>query len=72
MHIQCRTQATISLQRLSDNIRNIQSRLEPGVELIAVVKADSYGHGAAGLYPTFRCSTRFSMETFWRRVYSSP
>ena len=32
-----RTRAVIRLDRLARNIRNIQSRLEPGVELIAVV-----------------------------------
>ena len=49
-----RTQATISLGRLRENIRNLQNRLEAGVQMIAVVKADSYGHGAAGLYATVR------------------
>ncbi len=58
-----RTQATISLGRLKANIRNLQSRLEDGVQLIAVVKADSYGHGATHLYDTFRsCGiTRFAV-----------
>lgn len=50
----CRTAAVIHLDRLGRNIENIKGRLAPGVELVAVVKADSYGHGAAGLYPTFR------------------
>ena len=49
-----RTQATISLERLRKNVRNLQNRLEDGVQLIAVVKADSYGHGATHLYDTFR------------------
>ena len=61
-----RSQATISLGRLERNIRNIQSRLEPGVELIAVVKADSYGQGAAGLYPTFRaCGVERFAVAIW-------
>ena len=66
MPIQCRTRATISLRRLADNIRNIQGRLDPGAELIAVVKADSYGHGAAGLYPTFRaCGVTHFAVAMW-------
>lgn len=66
MLIQHRSQATLSLGRLERNIRNIQSRLEPGVELIAVVKADSYGQGAAGLYPTFRaCGVERFAVAIW-------
>ena len=66
MTIQHRSQATISLARLERNIRNMQSRLDPGVEMIAVVKADSYGHGAAGLYPTFRaCGVERFAVALW-------
>ena len=66
MMIQHRTQATISLGRLQRNIRNMQNRLDPGVELIAVVKADSYGHGAAELYPTFRaCGVERFAVAMW-------
>ena len=61
-----RTRAVIRLDRLARNIRNIQSRLEPGVELIAVVKADSYGHGACGLYDTFRaCGVERFAVAMW-------
>lgn len=36
----------VDLGILKDNIAKIKSRLLPGVEFMAVVKADSYGHGA--------------------------
>lgn len=36
----------VDLGILKDNISKIKSRLLPGVEFMAVVKADSYGHGA--------------------------
>ena len=51
MTIQHRTQATVSLGRLADNIRNLQQRLEPGVEMIAVVKADFSYDEAQGKPP---------------------
>lgn len=36
----------IDLKALASNIRNIKSKLGKKVELLAVVKADAYGHGA--------------------------
>ena len=51
-----RTAAVVHLDRLAHNIENIQARLRPGVELIAVMKGDGYGHGIAGIYPTLRDS----------------
>ena len=66
MTIQHRTQATVSLGRLADNIRNLQQRLEPGVEMIAVVKADSYGHGAVPLLDTVRaCGVKHFAVAMW-------
>ena len=66
MTIQYRTQATVSLGRLADNIRNLQQRLDPGVEMIAVVKADSYGHGAVPLLDTFRaCGVKHFAVAMW-------
>ena len=49
-----RTAVVVDLDRLGQNVENIRRRLHPGVKLIAVVKADAYGHGAVGLYPAFR------------------
>lgn len=41
-----RTYAEISLQAIGANIDEAKKRLEPGVKLLAVIKADAYGHGA--------------------------
>ena len=49
-----RTAVVIDLDRLGQNVENIRRRLHPDVKLIAVVKADAYGHGAVGLYPAFK------------------
>ncbi len=40
------TVATVHLDRLRDNVQWIKSQLNPRVSLMAVVKADGYGHGA--------------------------
>lgn len=39
----------IDLAAVRGNLRWVLGRLEPGVRLMAVVKADAYGHGAAGV-----------------------
>lgn len=41
-----RSWAEIDLSALEYNVQQIQSRLNPGVMLMGVVKADAYGHGA--------------------------
>ena len=40
------TWAEVSLKRLRENFRRIRARVGAGVEVMAVVKADAYGHGA--------------------------
>ncbi|MCA9673194.1 MAG: alanine racemase [Myxococcales bacterium] len=40
------TEARVDLRRLSDNFRCLRSVVGPEVGVIAVVKADAYGHGA--------------------------
>ena len=40
-----RAWAEINLTRLENNINTIKSTLSPCTELMAVVKADAYGHG---------------------------
>jgi len=40
------TRADIDLDALAGNVRRLDSRLAPGCGLMAVVKADGYGHGA--------------------------
>jgi alanine racemase len=41
------TWADVNLDQLVENCRLIRARTGPGVELMAMVKADAYGHGAA-------------------------
>ena len=54
MDLNCRTAAVIHLDRLKKNYENIRARLAPGVEVMAVLKGDAYGHGIAGVYPALR------------------
>ncbi len=42
-----RTWATVNLNNLDYNIREIQRMVKPGCEIMGVVKADAYGHGDA-------------------------
>lgn len=41
-----RCYAPVSLQAIGHNIGEVRKRLAPGVKLMAVIKADAYGHGA--------------------------
>jgi len=41
-----RAWAEINLNALGDNIRNLRAKIGPDVKIMAVVKADAYGHGA--------------------------
>lgn len=49
-----RTVAVVNLDLLEHNINNIRSRLDKGVEIMAVLKGDGYGHGEKGIYPTLK------------------
>lgn len=42
-----RSWAEIHLKTFAQNLNAIRAKLKPGVELLQVVKADAYGHGAA-------------------------
>ncbi len=44
--------AEVSLARLRENFRRIRARVGAGVEIMAVVKADAYGHGAPAVAQT--------------------
>jgi len=61
-----RTEARVDLDRLAENIRLIKSYLKPGVDVIAVVKDDAYGHGITGVYETMKKSgvARYAVG-FW-------
>ena len=41
-----RVYASIDLNAVEENFENMRNNLTPGVKMIAVVKADAYGHGA--------------------------
>jgi alanine racemase len=44
--IRHRAWVEIDRHALASNVRSIQSLLAPSTELMAVIKADAYGHGA--------------------------
>ena len=49
-----RTEAVVSLGALRHNINGIRSLIGDGVEIMAVLKGDGYGHGEKGIYPTLK------------------
>lgn len=51
-----RVMAQIDCEALSQNIKAIRKSLNPGTQLMAVVKADGYGHGLQEIYPTLEKS----------------
>ena len=44
----------INLDNLGHNMREIKKHIKPGTEVMAVVKADAYGHGALGVIDTLK------------------
>lgn len=48
-----RTAALVDCAALAENLQKIREKLPEGMKLCAVVKADAYGHGIAGLLPVF-------------------
>ncbi len=44
-----RAEAVVDLAAVADNIAALHSRLSPGAEMMAVVKADGYGHGMSAV-----------------------
>jgi alanine racemase len=47
-----RSYVLVSLDRIARNYRNVRTAVGPGVEVMAVVKADAYGHGALAVSRT--------------------
>ncbi len=41
-----RAYAAVSLENIRNNVRQISSHIAPGTKIMAVIKADGYGHGA--------------------------
>lgn len=61
-----RTAAIVHLDRLQANVKAIQARLQPQVEMMAVLKGDGYGHGLEGLVPTLqRCGVHRFAVAVW-------
>ena len=54
MELHTRTESIVHLDRLVSNLENIRARMKPGVEVMAVLKGDAYGHGIAGVFPTLK------------------
>lgn len=46
----------VNLESLAQNVKAIKSLVKPNVKLLAVVKADAYGHGAVMTAPTMLAS----------------
>ena len=62
-----RTAAVVHLDRLRANAENIRARLQPQVDMIAVLKGDGYGHGIEGIVPTLRqCGFRRFAVAIWQ------
>ena len=59
-----RIYADIYLDRIEKNMEAMQKNLRPGTQLIGVVKADGYGHGAVAVA---KLSTRLSPDMRWPR-----
>jgi len=47
-----RVQADIDLDAIYENIRNTKKRIKDGTKIMAVIKADGYGHGAVAVAKT--------------------
>ena len=47
--IHSRVYASIDLNAVERNFENMKNNLTPGTKMIAVVKADAYGHGAVSV-----------------------
>ncbi|MGX8714824.1 MAG: alanine racemase [Lachnospiraceae bacterium] len=44
-----RTYVTVNLDAIADNLREVRKKAGPGVKVMAVIKTDAYGHGAAAV-----------------------
>ncbi len=55
----------IDLDAVDNNVRVLRTAMGPGVELIAVVKANAYGAGAAGLAPALEAMGVDRLAVVW-------
>lgn len=44
----------VNLDNLGHNMREIKKHIKPGTEVMAVIKADAYGHGSLGVIDTLK------------------
>jgi alanine racemase len=63
----CRAWVEINLSALAQNVRSLKSLLPTGSDLMAVVKADAYGHGAVTV-----AQTALSAGATWLGVATVP
>ena len=49
-----RTEAVVRLSALEHNVRRIREIIGDGVQIMAVLKGDGYGHGEKGIYPSLK------------------
>ena len=62
-----RTEAVVHLDRLAANFEKTRALLPPETEIIAVLKADAYGLGAAGIWPALHgCGVRTFAVAYWQ------
>ncbi len=62
-----RTEAVIHLDRLTANLEKTRSLLGPDTEIVAVLKANAYGLGAAGVWPALHgCGVRRFAVAYWQ------
>ena len=59
-----RSYAEVSLEALRANVREVRSCLAPDVDVMAVIKADAYGHGAVRVAQALRGEAAFFAVAF--------
>ena len=55
-----RVSATVNLNNIRYNIEQVSERIAKGTGIMAVIKADGYGHGAVAV-----ARTRAGMDSVW-------
>ena len=55
----------LDLDALDHNVATLRHALGPGIELIAVVKANAYGHGVAGIAPALEAAGVDRFAVVW-------
>ena len=46
-----RVYASVNLDNIYANMKELKDNTANGTQMVAVIKTDGYGHGAAGLHP---------------------